>query len=144
MHDRFKMTTQKMNDYYGQDIRNYGQDIRKGSATTRLATVQCISEAHHDGVRLKVELSSFGAPENGNDTGNGPENHPPSANLALPRRRLNTSAVSSSHFWRGCLAASVAAFGLVLLASPSYAQTVPAANAPAVIDVDGYSPRHSA
>jgi hypothetical protein len=71
----------------------------------RLATVQCISKAFHDGARRQVELSSPDAPEIGNDTGNGPENHPPSAQLPLPRRRIKTSAVSSWPFWRSCLAA---------------------------------------
>jgi hypothetical protein len=37
--------------------------------------------------------------------GNDPENHPPSANLALPRRRMSISAVSSSPVWRSFLAA---------------------------------------
>jgi hypothetical protein len=40
-------------------------------------------------------------PESGND----PENHPPSANFALPGRRMSVSAVSSSPIWRSFLAA---------------------------------------
>jgi hypothetical protein len=37
--------------------------------------------------------------------GNDPENHPPSANFAVPRRRMSISAVSSSPIWRSLLAA---------------------------------------
>jgi pimeloyl-ACP methyl ester carboxylesterase len=54
--------------------------------------------------------------------------------LVLPRRRRIMSAVSSALTWRSFLATSAAAsaFGLVLLAAPSYAQIVPAAEADAV------------
>jgi hypothetical protein len=55
--------------------------------------------------------------------------------LDLPRRRMRMSEVSSALTWRSFLATSAAAgaFGLVLLAAPSYAQTVPAADAQASV-----------
>jgi hypothetical protein len=37
--------------------------------------------------------------------GNDPENHPHSANFALPRRRMTVSAVSSLPIWASFLAA---------------------------------------
>ena len=56
------------------------------------------------------------------------------AKLGHSRRGMSMSAVSSALTWRSFLAASAAAgaFGLILLAAPSYAQTVPAAEADAV------------
>jgi pimeloyl-ACP methyl ester carboxylesterase len=55
--------------------------------------------------------------------------------LVVPRRGMIMSAVSSALTWRSFLATSAAAnaFGLVLFAAPSYAQTVPAADAEASV-----------
>ena len=62
-------------------------------------------------------------------------NHSLTAKLVLPRRKMIMSAGSSAPIWRSVLATSAAAgvFGLVLLAAPSYAQTVPAADAEASV-----------
>jgi pimeloyl-ACP methyl ester carboxylesterase len=62
--------------------------------------------------------------------------HSPTAKLVFfPRRRRIMSAVASSPTWRNFLAtvAAVGAFGLVLLAAPSDAQTVPSADAQASV-----------
>jgi pimeloyl-ACP methyl ester carboxylesterase len=81
--------------------------------------------SHSDDGRLDVKLSSPGTP----GTGTNPEvNHAPTAKLVLPRRRIIMFAVSSAPTRRSFLAtaAAASALGLVLLAAPSYAQTVPA------------------
>jgi pimeloyl-ACP methyl ester carboxylesterase len=97
-----------------------------------LDTVQDTADAHPtrgrggasrsgDG-RLDVTVSSSGTPGSGIH----PEvNHSGTATLLRPRRSMLMSAVSSSPTWRTCLAtvAAAGAFGLVLLAAPSYAQT---------------------
>ena len=63
------------------------------------------------------------------------EKVPSIVKLVFPRRRRSMSAVSSALTWRSFLATSVAAgaFALVLLFSPSYAQTVPATDAEASV-----------
>ncbi len=88
--------------------------------------------SHSDDGRLDVKLSSPGTP----GTGTNPEvNHSPTAKLVLPRRRIIMFAVSSAPTRRSLLATSAAAgaLGLVLLTGPSYAQTVPAADAQASV-----------
>ena len=73
-----------------------------------------LDRAQHTPQARRFKLLSFGAA----GTGNGPENHPPPAQLALSRKRMNISAVSSSPFWRSSLAASIVAgaLGVVLAA----------------------------
>jgi pimeloyl-ACP methyl ester carboxylesterase len=108
-----------------------------------LDTVQYTATAHttggRDGAsrsadgRLAVKRSSAGTP----GTGTTPERHhsPTARRVFFPRRRRIMSAVSSSHTWRSFLATAAAAgaFGLVLLAAPCYAQTVPATGAQASV-----------
>jgi hypothetical protein len=65
-----------------------------------LLKMQYSEKAQSGDGRLHVYLS---APATG--TGNNPEDHPPVAVLAFPRRRTITSAVSSSPFRRSLLAA---------------------------------------
>jgi len=65
-----------------------------------LLKMQCSDTAHSGDDRLDVYLS---APAT--RTGNNPEDHPPAAVLAFPRRRMITSAVSSTPFRRSLLAA---------------------------------------
>jgi hypothetical protein len=73
--------------------------------------------------RLDVQGSSPGTPGSGTT----PEmHHSPTAKLVFfPRRSMLMSTVSSSPTWRTVLVtvAAAGAFGLVLLAAPSYAQT---------------------
>jgi Epoxide hydrolase N terminus len=105
---------------------------------TQLEKVQYTVNAHttdgrdcasrSDDGRLDVKLSTLGTP------GTGPNldvNHSPTAKLFLPLKRMIMSAVSLAPARRRFLATSAAAcaFGLVLLAAPIYAQTVPAADA---------------
>jgi hypothetical protein len=78
-----------------------------------------------DDGRLDVQGSSSGTPGSGTTPG---VNHAGTATLVRPRRSMMMSAVSSSPTWRTLLAtvAAAGAFGLVLLAAPSYAQTATA------------------
>lgn len=64
-----------------------------------------LERVQHTPKPRRFKLLSFDAA----GTGHGPENHPPSAQLALPRKRMNISAVSSSPFWRSSVAASIVA-----------------------------------
>jgi pimeloyl-ACP methyl ester carboxylesterase len=107
--------------------------------TMTLDTVQYTATAHTSGGwdgasrsadgRLDVKRSSPGTP--------GHRHHPRNAPFTdgharcFPRRRMLMSAVSSSPTWRNILVtvAVAGAFGLVLLAAPSDAQTVPSADA---------------
>jgi hypothetical protein len=121
-------------------MRN-GQLFRKESTMTQLEKVVYTATAHttrgRDGAsrsddgRLDVKVSSPGTPGTGT---NAEMNHSPTAKLVFPRRRMIKSAVSSAPTWRSFLASSAVAgaLGLVLLAAPSYAQAVPAAEADAV------------
>jgi len=88
--------------------------------------------SHSDDGRLDVKVSSAGTPGTGT---NSEVKHSPTAKLVFPRRRMIMSTVSSSPTRRRFLAASAAAgaFGLVRLAAPSYAQTVPAVDAEASV-----------
>jgi hypothetical protein len=81
-----------------------------------------------DDGRLDVKVSSTGTPGSGT---NPAVNHSGTAKLVRPRRRMIMSAVSSAPTGRSFLAtlAAAGAFGLILLAAPSYGQTVPAARA---------------
>jgi hypothetical protein len=92
--------------------------------------------ASRDDGRLDVQGSSSGTPGSGTT----PEvNHAGTATLVRPRRSMMMSAVSSSPTRRTLLAtvAAAGAFGLVLLAAPSDAQTVPSADAKASVSGPG-------
>ena len=89
-----------------------------------------INQRRYPVSKLTTTNSTPGIP----GTGTNPEvNHSPKAKFVLHRRRMIMSAVSLAPTWSRFLAtsAAVGAFVLVLLAAPSYAQTVPAAGAQA-------------
>jgi pimeloyl-ACP methyl ester carboxylesterase len=107
----------------------FHQYFRKESTMAQLEKVQCTAKAHTTGGRDVT----FSSPSSGT---NPDMNHSPTAQLVFPRRRMMMSAVSSPPTRRSFLAtlAGVGAFGLALLAAPSYAQTVPAAGAKAAVN----------
>ena len=88
--------------------------------------------SHHDDGRLDVTVSSSGPPGSGIH----PEvNYSGPVTRVRPRRSMLMSAVSLSPIWRNVLVtvAAAGAFGLILLAAPSGAQTVPSADAQASV-----------